>query len=99
MTEITQIDPQKLLDLRNVWLAKSEAEIEALKQLDSARAAVQKAHDEFQAYARGGEDELEKVRTQDAIIAQGQKLFRPYDDERAMTIGYPTGAAIGRRIT
>lgn len=99
MTDITEIDAQKLMDLRNAWLATSEAEMEALKQLDAARAAVQKAHDEFQAYARGGEPELEKTRIQDAVIAQGQKLFRPYDDERGMTTGYPTGAVIGRRIT
>ena len=99
MTEITSIDSQKLLDLRNVWLAKSEAEMEALKQLDTARAAVQKAQDEFQAYARGGEPELEKIRTQDALIAHGQKILRPYDDECAMTMGYPTSVAIGRRIT
>ena len=55
---MTDIDPDKLMELRNAMMAAQKVSVEISDQAQKAYAAEQEARERFHQYAQGGDEQL-----------------------------------------
>ena len=95
---MTEIDPQKLMDLRNKWISASQAELDSMEALSKVQTELQRAHAEFIAYASKGEDGLadeKRLQENEKKIAKqvgGGLLRQRRIDEDAYVVGGVAGS-------
>ena len=92
---MTEIDPQKLMDLRNKWIAECQAEIDATDALVQAQERQRNAYDDFIAYSTKGDAGLADLESDRETLGRqlgiGQMSIRDRFDGAPKTLGGAVG--------
>ena len=94
---MTDIDPEKLLSLRSVWLETNKVCFDAFEKAQEAQRASSEAESDFIAYARHGEDGL----TQERAMREEGLRYGLQQGAAAMAQNYGqgrAGAVLGGKI-